>query len=499
VAHGASQNTNPNRFHLIRIKVADALYYYIEIRQRPDPAASPAQVFDASIPLNGVGTMQGGVVVTKVFTGLINMNQQIRFITLMHDVRVLRQGDVVTDPLRDLRISVTNDNVAAWPLVCRVQVEWAQNIAPDPNGKFDLQIKPWDSNYQTEDIWIDHQPWKVYDHHDAAGNPVGNGDRPCVNLVNQFWGRVSNQGSDPATGVRLTYYAVEPPGVGDNGNWGPLGTKTFASIASGAKAEDYVPWTPTVGRHTCLKLVAETQLGEVSVSNNSAQENVSEFDAPSSSVPDPVRMAFAVRNPLKKPALALLHMRGLPEGFIAQVPHSWVWLGPLEERLMELTVVPLYDLALYTRKEIVTANLKVDGRIPHVYQRRIEPGGYPPSILRPMGGILVQITPKRRCQLDLREDRESRGEERIALLGAVTPATAGQPVNVNLIDPKSRLRVEQSYTDGSGRFRAVFDLTRAPEDGEREDPLAGIYIGQAFVLNAPKIAEAESGVVYVQR
>jgi len=92
VAHGLAQNTAGGRYHLLKIKVAEGLFYYVEVRQRP---GATTQVFDSNIPLDGA-TQQGGVVVTKVFTDTVNLNQQLRFITLLHDPHVLKQGDVAT-------------------------------------------------------------------------------------------------------------------------------------------------------------------------------------------------------------------------------------------------------------------------------------------------------------------------------------------------------------------------------------------------------------------
>ena len=506
VAHGHTQNNNPNRCHLVRIKVTNGLYYYIEVRQKPDPNLKPVLLFDDELSEDDMGPSKGGVLVTKVFTSTINMNQEIRFITLLHDAHLLKTGDTATDPLRSIKITVVDDNVVARPLVCRVRVEWAQTITPDPKGKFDLQVRAWDSCYQSDDIWIDREPWGQFDHHDAAGNPVGNGDKPRVNKINHFWGRVYNSGTEEAKNVRLTFYSVQPPGVGDNGNWAPLGTKTIKSIAVNDYGKDVLNWTPKVGEHTCLKIVAEPQLGETNMGNNSAQENIFEFEAAASSVPDPLIIPIAVRNPLKERTIALLSLRGLPEGFIAQLPHSWVWLDPLQERLMDVTVVPLYDIAMYRRKEIPKANLKVDGRIPHHYQREVAPGDIPASVLWPMGGILAQITPKRHGEIELSEDPEFREPRRAGVQGQVTPAIAGQPVSVELTDPHNRLRVQQVFTNATGKFSAIFDLTRAPsedpeglEPGEEEQPMPGDYRAQAVIVNALDIAECESNVVHLRK
>ena len=62
------------------------------------------------------------MVVTKVLAGTMNINQQIRFITLMHGHHVLNAGATVTDPERSIKITVMDDMVQERPMVCRVRV-----------------------------------------------------------------------------------------------------------------------------------------------------------------------------------------------------------------------------------------------------------------------------------------------------------------------------------------------------------------------------------------
>lgn len=141
-------------------------------------------------------------------------------LTLLHDSVVLKSGDSASDPARALTISVLNDNVVARPLVCRVRVAWAQGIADDPNGAFDLNIEPWNGNYETPDIWIDRPPVGTFDNpSESEGRPTGNGDKPQPMAVNKFTARINNQGTVDATNVKVTFYTVTPPGVGDNGNY----------------------------------------------------------------------------------------------------------------------------------------------------------------------------------------------------------------------------------------------------------------------------------------
>ena len=168
--------------------MSDALTYFVEVRQRP---GTTAQVFDSSIPI-GSAANQGGVIVTRVIAGEMHNNQQTRFITLMHDDRVQLNGDTIEDPARTLKISVVDDAVQVRPLVCKVRIEWANTIANDPNGAFDVNVEPWDGNYQSPDIWVDRHPIGTFDNAlDAEGRPTANGDKPWVNHVNQFTARVT--------------------------------------------------------------------------------------------------------------------------------------------------------------------------------------------------------------------------------------------------------------------------------------------------------------------
>ena len=224
VAHGLAEDAT-GRVHLIKIKVADGLSDYVQVRQRP---GATAQIFDDSIPLGGAPN-QGGVIVTRVIADTLNINQQTRFITLMHDEEVLQQGEFADDPARGLRITVINGSVQARPLVCRVRVEWAQSIVDDPSGSFDLRVEPWDGNYQTPDIWVDRAPFGAFDQPlDGDGRPTGNGDKPRPGELNRLKGRIHVSGAMGASDVKATFYAVFPPGVGDNGNWAPLGMHTIA-------------------------------------------------------------------------------------------------------------------------------------------------------------------------------------------------------------------------------------------------------------------------------
>ncbi len=507
VAHGLAEDTTANRVHLVKIKVSDGLFYYVQVRQRP---GATAQVFDSSIPLDGAAN-QGGVIVTRVISDTLQINQQTRFISLLHDDHVLRQGVFADDPARTIRITVLNDNVVARPQVCTVRVEWAQTIADDPNGSFDLRVEPWDGTYTTPDIWVDRAPFGTYDNpNDAEGRPTGNGDRPRVGQINQLHARVHVSGAMGASSVLTTLYAVFPPGVGDNGNWAPLSSQTVAAIAQNGFADVIANWVPVVGQHTCLKVYASQQLGEISGGNNSAQENVADFNAAGGSPVDPVFIPTAIRNPLDERRLVQVAVRGVPEGYRVYFPHQWIWLDAKAERTFELVVVPFRDYGEYQeRKLVMNANIKIDGALGREYAEPLDPFGEPAgSRFYPIGGVLNRVHIRRHTDIDLREDREASHSDEwtIGLRGNIQPAAGRQRVRVELTDPKGDRRVAEVGTELDGSYRAAFDLrygaSLQADPGEwpkAEELLKGTYRAQAFIFAADVSADAESNLEYVTR
>ncbi len=503
-AHRLFEDSPSNdRYHLVRIHVSEGLDYYVEVRQRP--GGHDVQVFDANIHLNEAAN-DGGVVVTKVITGELNNNQQMRLITLLHDQRVLTVGDVATDPERDLTITVTAEELVADGsdignrLVSTVRIAWAQQLEPDPESAFDLWIEPWGTGCETVDIWIDRQPWGVFDDTDVDGDPVGNGDRPQPLAINHFWSRVHCDGSD-AENVRVTFYTISPPGVGDNGTWTPLETVELA-ISANTTEEQPVNWVPLVGEHTCLQVIVEPQTGENNYANNKAQENVFEFEAPASSVPAPIRIPLAVRNPTSESVAVLLKATGVPEGYLVQLPHHWVHLEPLGEVQLEAIVVPLYDVGQYS----YPLDLAIAGAIIRSYQTG-DNGLAPPSKMMRIGGFVASVRPKHRVAIELYEDPQTQGSPNaLGLRGSILQPYDDQAVQVELTDPLGRLRVQVATTDSEGAFGTIFDLTNAPTEdpisgqpGAAETPVAGDYKARALIHNATDVAQTESDEVMITK
>ncbi len=499
IAHGLAEDAAPNRFHVLKIKVSSALTYYVEARQRP---GMTAQIFDDSIPI-GVAANQGGVIVTRVIADQMHNNQQTRFITLMHNNRVQLQNDVVEDPARALRITVTNDAVQARPLVCRVRVEWAQTVVDDPNGSFDLDVEPWDSNWQSPDIWVDRSPFGTFDNPtDAQGRPTGNGDNPWVAHVNQFTARVHVSGAMGASNVKVTFYAVTPPGVGDNGNWSPIAVNTIAAIPTSGFMDTFCNWVPVVGKHTCLKVFASQQLGEISGGNNGAQENVFDFQAAGGSPADPLFIKTAIRNPLDERAAIQVSLRGLPLGWAAQIPNAWVWLDGRAEKEIEVMVWPVADVNVYKfgqNKEgrfPGLAPVRVAGFVERSYREDTQithtAAG---SRFYAIGGTFYRVGVRKRANIRISEVSDQKRKEAIIVQGSVGPARGGQRILVDVLLPGGKThRSAETRTKPSGQFQAPVGLL---DENRKLQP--GPYRVQAFIFHASELADTESNVIYLTR
>jgi hypothetical protein len=495
VAHGMAQNTNSGRRHLVRIKVGDGVFYYIEVRQQMDPATAE---FDTNIPVSGPNN--GGLVVTKVFVDQVNVNQELRFVTLLHDVDTQDVGAVIEDPARGLTITV-NSVVQANPLALSVTAAWAQTVGDNPDGTFDLRLTQASVPWVSDDIWVDRQPWGITNETDGDGHVVATLEKPRPGEINHLYGQVFNSGPDDTTNVKLTYYAITPPGVGDNGAWAPIGMRTLPAVNSGTVTSDYINWTPTVGQHTCLKVYASPQFGEITAGNNQCQENVFYFAPAAASPPEPVRMRIAIRNPLEEESPVLVTTMNVPNGYVVHLPHKWVILPAKGERQMDLTIIPFLDISAY-RKEFRyrTAPIQVRGHLPRRYVQAVTGTGVPAWTHRAIGGITASVTPKYKAEIIARPDPECRTG--VGVRGIVRPAMAGQTVTIT-VQPVGREKFSvETKTGPGGDFRACIDprrgaqATKQPWEGRASGSIAGVFEVVCETANATDVAYARSKPLY---
>ena len=144
--------------------------------------------------------------VTSVLTGTMNNNQEMRLVTLMHENMVQVKDAVITDPAHGIIIKVIDDAVSADPLACMVSVTWGvseggSNVAEGSGGgsnttNSDLWITPWDSQWQSPDIWVERgKPDNKYDYGvDNNGMPISSGDQPWPGHENHIFARIHCDG-----------------------------------------------------------------------------------------------------------------------------------------------------------------------------------------------------------------------------------------------------------------------------------------------------------------
>lgn len=500
-AHGSVENGAGSRAHAIRIRIGSGLYYYVEVREK-NGTPTNSLVFDTNVP---VGSDNGGVIVTKVFTDQVDLNQEMRFVTLLHDAVVQESGSTIEDPLRGLEISV-GDVVSTNPLVVEVDVSWAQSIGPNPDGTFDLEMSQSGASWRSDDVWVDRMPWGI-NPEQVDGSTVATLEKPRPGEINHLHAQVRCNGADGASNVEMTYYAISPPGVGDNGAWAPIAVTTIPSIASGGAEEAFVNWTPTVGQHTCLKVSAGNQLGEVSPGNNQVQENVFHFAAPAGSPPDAVSMVFSVRNPRDEQVVIPVAALGLPQGYVVHVPHRWVELPAKGERRLEMTVLPLADIDNYVNLKApkrgselpATAWVDLVGRIPHRYDEKIPVTEIPGFTHRTIGGIGASVTPKHKAEIRLDKEQSS---DAIHLSGRVLPAAPDQRVTIAVRPEKSKdpMLVDVLTADG-GEFWVEIPLAsllgpKDPWKGHRVT--GGRFEAWAETINSDVWAPARSKSCYFE-
>lgn len=480
---------------VIRLRVTDGLYYFVEVRQTPDPAA-PAGTppsFDHAIP--GVDPATGsGVVITKAVESNNQSNNLEPMITLVAPAttpspRTLGVGEMFSDPARTLRISVES-RTQGRPAVYRVRVRWGTLPAADPNGQFDLRITPWSPPpWETVDIWANSSkndttsPAQiVYQNHEPGDTtrPVGNGDPPWVGKDNTLYARIVNQGVAPTPEpVRVTFYLNSPPGIGDDGTWAPFDTVILPPLAANETriVEASRKWRPAVGEHTCVKVMIEPMTGEVTFDNNQAQENFNEFESAASSPYRAVTMQVVARNPYDHPVVMDIVARNVPQDWFVALEHGAVWLPPKGDRTVQALVwtdrTPEWDQPKDRKQGPSKALISLEGWVQRPWDR-----------FYPVGGVTALVHGVRQTELKLEVRQEkARVGSKLTAAGRLSPGVAGVQVALHLDTPDGKRRVETATTDAGGGFVYTF---AEPLDKE------GAYRLTGYVLSGGGAEAGES-------
>ncbi len=381
----------------------------------------------------------------------------------------LEVGDSFVDSTHNLTVTVVSQSGNNYNV--RVQYKLP------PVKKADPMITPWTAPpWESVDIWIDSQKngWGTYKYKNASGDPIGNGDDAWVDHDNRVYVRVRNIGEGVASNVRVKLYSNEPPGMGAAGSkWAYRGTIYFTSIAAKGSATGYFKWKPTVGQHTCLRAEIQNLPGELSTTNNVAQENVAHFETSSTSPYEPVDLTMQVRNPFPDEELPVHYfVDNIPEGWVVEVDPLNAVLRPDGEDWVTVTIYPSG-----TSDRPLPAWL-ADTYVPgYVGKPRIEAQALYEDTYLPIGGVDLWTHLVRRTELSL--DCDPGGTD-VWVGGTLSPAVAGAKIALEFTtDGTSEVRF--ATTDSSGHYGGTFSL-----------PFGGPWRVRAFYAGHGVYRSAES-------
>jgi M6 family metalloprotease-like protein len=377
---------------------------------------------------------------------------------------------------------VTIDYQAQNADIATVRIRYAPPPNPNPS------ITPWGAPpWETPDIWIDSERngWGTYRYTDGGGQPAGNGDDAWVAHANRVHVRVRNTGPGPASTVRAEVYVNSPPGMGDAGAaWDYLGTIVFPSIAAGGSAEDFVLWTPTLGQHTCLKVVILDTPNETSTVDNRAQENVSAFDTTDGSPFKPVLTRLQVNNPFPdRDTEVIFHVRDIPDdwGVLVDPPRMTLKAGTSDWVAFGIFPSPLGEQDDRYRTGYL-ARPKIEAQVPYA------------DTFIPIGGVEVWTHLVDKTSLDCKVGRRE-GERRRQ--GAVEDNGQRQRhPPLDAMGAKLMPRPEQPPSSSSiERTRALIDrgaLVRA------EPPPFDIAIGDVVLVSGRLDPDVAGSIIAVE-
>lgn len=185
-----------------------------------------------------------------------------------------------------------------------------------PVGRPDLFLNQLSSPaWESADVWVDSSCNGYFGEFFGTGYGVlkygldlfegvanGNGDDPCANHENRIYARIHNGGDAVASNLRVTFrraspFSVAPLTKGEGEVLGivtPATTGVLSSLAPGATATVFVPWTPSVPAPADapptgmipfpirIQVDVDAAGGESVVSNNMAIEDFAQFEIPKS-------------------------------------------------------------------------------------------------------------------------------------------------------------------------------------------------------------------------
>ncbi len=327
----------------------------------------------------------------------------------------------------------------------RTAIDWGRP-APPSGQRFDAYITPWDATYQSPDIWVD-SPLNGYDNYEstartADGDPDGAGDTIAVGEENRLYARIRNIGPETIPSATVTFWVATPAGIGDRGDWQRLDPVTIGPIPAGGSTKAFTIWIPLGSGHTCVKAEVTPIEGEISFTNNLAQENFTNFEVVSSSPYEALKFRFDLFNSADEPRQFALRARRLIPSIGVRLDHAY-------------PVVPA------KRSLTVNGELRLNEKVPPGLKSDtfVSIAAFAPrhdSEVK-LGGITLNLKPRRISSIDM---ALKRGRDSVVASGIVKGGNMPRLVilSVHGVEPNLSKTYIQTKTDSNGYFVAKIPI-----------------------------------------
>jgi hypothetical protein len=217
--------------------------------------------------------------------------------------------------------------------------------------------------------------------------------------------------------------------------------------AGGAPVQDFVLWTPTVGAHTCIRATIEDSPGELSTTNNRAQENVAAFETSTGSPWEPIETKLMVYNPHQdEPTTAQFVVHDVPEGWGIIVDPPELELEPGGSGSVFFAAHPAGPPDIKDERLNEILRKYQPGFIGKPWIEALVP--YADTFV-PIGGVDVWVHLVERTELDV----EARADDKeIHVSGQLRPAVAEAVIAIEAGGLRGKPSIVHAKTNADGVF-----------------------------------------------
>ena len=470
---------------------ADDHYLLVQNRQ-------PGDMFNLGLPTAPAASDAGGIYISDVISSNTYNYFKINTRNFEHPLtdQPLLTGKNVT-PILDFSAGDDIDLEASYPAYDGISVNVVDELSGPGGIKsfvvevtrerehfLDLRIEPWGAPpYESPDIWIEHgdkSPGELSNtplegngdetRWDEDYDPDANGGEP-LNWVRVL---VSNNGTIEARDVVVRVVVNQPGGIGDSGDWTyELPLSEPRDIPADGEAIFNIPWNPAVGEHTCLKVEIfdyDSDLSDLTPSNNGTQENINHFSPTSHSPFQPYPFQVEVFNPFDYEMDFKVVAEDVPYGMTVEIPGSFFTLPAHSSKIRNLVLH--IDSSVYLPPtpngsgglNFYYEDPNVGTLIPtNRFWERFHIVGYgnpDGDSFVPVGGVTYDINPTTTTELSAAATADV-GVCQVFVLGGTTPPAGHQNMEVRVRYPSGRTEWIKFKTAANGSFSASFE----PKEG----------------------------------